>query len=86
MGVMRSDLYLKESFRLPSGEMDCNMARVVGDQETTEVDQVRKDVNVNQGNSGGAYEKCRLTIFLKIKPPEFAYKQEEEYDSMILQQ
>lgn len=43
MGVMRSDLRLKESFRLPSGELDRNMARGVSDQ-IIEVDQVRKDV------------------------------------------
>lgn len=47
MGVVRSDLYLKESFRLPCGEMDCNGARVEGDQVMIEVDQVRKDVSVN---------------------------------------
>ena len=47
MEMMKSDLCLKESFRLPSGKMDCYMERVVGDQETIEVDQVKKDISIN---------------------------------------
>lgn len=44
MGVVRYDLQdLRESFRLPWAEMDCKRARVEGDQEMTEVNQVRKD-------------------------------------------
>lgn len=54
---MQSDLCLKESFKLPYEEMDCNRARVEGDQEIMEVDQVRKDVSVNYGNIGGGYDK-----------------------------
>lgn len=44
MGVVRSDLHcLRESFRLPCAEMDCKRARVEGDQEMIDVNQVRKD-------------------------------------------
>lgn len=42
IGAMRSDLCLKESFRLPCGEMDYSTARVEEKQEVIEIHQVER--------------------------------------------
>lgn len=82
MGVIRTDLYLKESFKVPCGDMDCRRGRVEEDQDIIEIDQVKKDVRVNQGDSSGGYEK-QVTISLKIKLAAFAEKQDKKYDNLI---
>lgn len=62
MGVVRSDLHdLIESFRLPCAGMDFRRAGVEGDQEMTEVNQVRKDgIRVK-------VMSVHLLFFLKVK-------------------
>lgn len=62
MGVVRSDLHgLRESFRRPCAEMDCKRARVEGDREMIEVNQVRKDGIMVK------IMRVHLLFFLKIK-------------------